>query len=143
MIDLTQDQLRALATEGESAILVDPKTRQQYRLVRTEVNDQVRSPLETAEVPPGVKGSREALLRDLPELLRTRRNRGLCACYHGNLRIAIGHEADLIRAAQKLGLRRSEYYIGVIEESESVEEEEIEVFRPDLVEEPNIPCQPS
>ena len=67
----------------------------------------------------------------------------MCVCYHGNQRIGIGDEADLIRACQKLGLQGHEYYIGIIEDREFIEEEEIEAFRPDLVEDPSIPCQSS
>ena len=130
-------------SEGESAVVIDPQTRQQYRLVRADISNRNGTQLSVPEIPAGIRAAREALWRDLPELLKSRGNQGLCVCYHGNQRIGIGDEADLIRACQKLGLQGHEYYIGIIEEREFIEEEEIEAFRPDLVEDPNIPCQSS
>jgi hypothetical protein len=141
MIELTEEQLRALAAEGEPPMVIDPRTKQQYRLVPADAAERTGLSAPVGEMPQGVRASREALLRDLPELLKS--HGGQCVCYHGGRRIGIGHEADLIRACQKLGLKGHEYYIGVIEERELIEEEEIDVFRPDLVEDPDIPCQSS
>jgi len=123
--------------------VIDPQTRQQYRLVRAEVSNRNGSHLPVPVIPAGVRVAREALWRDLPELLKSRGNHGQCVCYHGNQRIGLGEEAELIRACQKLGLHRHEYYIGVIELQEFIEEEETEAFRPDLVEGSEFSCPSS
>lgn len=42
-IELTAEQARAIATEGDALIVVDPQTRQSYRLVREEVFRKVQT----------------------------------------------------------------------------------------------------
>ena len=36
-IELTAEQVQAIATQGESFVVIDPRTKQAYRLVREEV----------------------------------------------------------------------------------------------------------
>jgi hypothetical protein len=42
-IELTTEQARAVATEGEGVVVIDPLTRQAYRLVREEIFQKVRA----------------------------------------------------------------------------------------------------
>ncbi len=41
-IELTTEQAEAIAAEGESVVVIDPKTKQAYRLVSEEVYRKVR-----------------------------------------------------------------------------------------------------
>ena len=77
------------------------------------------------EVPEGVRRSRAAIRRDLPELLARRRNRGKWVLYHGDKRIAIGDARFLIGEINRLDIPDGEYVIDRIDEragSEEVEE---------------------
>lgn len=142
-IELTDAQSQALAAEGDAAVVVDPRTERQYHLVpatpRNE-NQAAESPL-----PAAVQASRAALLRDLPDLLKIKKNRGQCVCYQGNRRIGIARfRYELQNECAGLGIPHDEYYIGVIEEQEFTAEEVIDGYRPDLVEEyPETSCPSS
>lgn len=43
MVELTQEQLRALDEPEQPPMLVDPRTGQQFLLIRKEIHDKVRS----------------------------------------------------------------------------------------------------
>ena len=43
MIELTQEQLRALDSYERPAVAVDPRTGQEYLLIRREIYEKVRS----------------------------------------------------------------------------------------------------
>ena len=43
MIELTQEQLRALDAPGQPAVAVDPRTGQEYLLIRREIYEKVRA----------------------------------------------------------------------------------------------------
>ena len=45
MIELTQEQLQALDAPEQPAVAVDPRTGQEYLLIRREVYEKVRSVL--------------------------------------------------------------------------------------------------
>ena len=143
-IELTADQSRALSGQNGSVVVIDPVTRREYHLIPAAKSDGLNEIVAAAlpEIPPGVRASREALWRDLPELLKVKKNHGQCVCYHGNRRIGIGIESNLVRICQELGLKDHEYYIGIVEEAEFIEVEEVESFRPDLVEDRDneTPC---
>lgn len=42
-IELTTEQTQAVATEGEAIVVIDPRTKQTYRLVREEVFQKIQS----------------------------------------------------------------------------------------------------
>jgi hypothetical protein len=42
-IELTEEQIQAVASEGEAIVLIDPRTKQSYRLVREEVFQRIQS----------------------------------------------------------------------------------------------------
>lgn len=46
MIELREDQLRALDLEQQPVAVIDPRTGQQYRLVREEIYQLVRGTLK-------------------------------------------------------------------------------------------------
>jgi hypothetical protein len=82
----------------------------------------------TVEIPPGILRSQQAFWRDLPELLRTRRNRGRWAAYH--LDEQIGVAADRMKLAREIrrrGLSEDDYYIGRVEPQDQAPWEPIEV----------------
>jgi hypothetical protein len=90
------------------------------------------------ETPPGILRSQQAFWRDLPELLRNRRNRGRWVAYHGDERIGV--DADrmkLVREIRRRGLSQDAYYFGRIEPQDQAPWEPIEVepyHGPDLEE---------
>ncbi len=126
-IELTDAQRQALqADPGKPVDVVDPATRRRYVLLEREQYDRVRPLLDqagepapedpTAGILPGILRSMQAFWRDLPELLRNRRNRGRWAAYHGDERIGV--EADRLKLAREIrrrGVPRDDYYIGRIE----------------------------
>lgn len=123
-IELTQAQAQALAAEGERVVVIDPRTERQYRLVPANPPNDGRS--DESALPSAAQASRAALCRDLPDLLRIRSFRGQCVCYQGNRRIGIARfRHELQEQCVRLGISPNEYYIGVIEEHELIEEEEI------------------
>ncbi len=67
-------------------------------------------------------------MRDLPELLRTKRNRGRWAAYHLDERIGV--DADrmkLVREIRRRGLSQDDYYIDRVEPQDQAPWECIEV----------------
>jgi hypothetical protein len=131
MIALTEEQRRALE-RGTPVRLEDPSSRAQYVLLRAEQYDRVRhlledQPLDHFAVAPGVRKSKEALRRDLPQLLVDERLRGRYVAYHGDERVGIAPAVDdLIRECVRRGLPDDQYYVRVIEPTQLIEEEEIE-----------------
>jgi hypothetical protein len=126
-IELTDEQRQALRAEhGKPVDVVDPATRQRYVLLLQEQYERVRSLLERGEVParrewagiipPGILRSQEAFWRDLPQMLKDKRNHGKWVCYQGDERIGIARtEAELIRECLRRGLRDDAYDLDVIE----------------------------
>lgn len=99
----------------------------------SEPNSEAGNGASPFEIPEGIRRSREALKRDLPALLTDRRLHGKCVAYHGTDRIGIGRELDLLREAYRRGLRDDQFYLGVIEPNELVDEEEIDPREPATV----------
>jgi hypothetical protein len=88
------------------------------------------------EIPPGIRRSQEALRRDLPKLLENKRLMHQWVAYHGEERIGTARNATtLIREVNRRGLKDDEYYIGWIDPSELIEEEELDPPPPDLEDE--------
>jgi hypothetical protein len=68
-----------------------------------------------AEVAPGIRRAQEAFWRDLPELLRTKRNQGQWVAYRQDERIGVSLSPQkLLRAIRSRGIPRDEYYLAVI-----------------------------
>jgi len=77
-------------------------------------------PTPTHEPPPGIEPlmlrSMQAFWRDLPELLRNKRNRGKWVAYHGDERVGFGKsQAEMFQECFRRGLRDVEFYVGKIE----------------------------
>src|SRR5437868_2692841 len=94
-LELTDQQRQTLQAEHGTPIdVVDPATRQRYVLLAWEQYERVRSLLEgdgeqkpseaALGVAPGILRSQQAFWRDLPELLKSKRNHGKWVCYHGD-----------------------------------------------------------
>src|SRR5260370_41232645 len=101
---LTDDQRKELI--GAPPIrAIDPETKQEYVLVPAELYERVRPLVAEAaaeellqEVPPGIQRSKEAFLRDLPDLLANRKLDRWWAGYHLDQRVGIA------RTKTELGL---------------------------------------
>jgi hypothetical protein len=144
MIELTEEQRRALKIEltdeqrywlgrGTALRYVDGSNNTAYVVVRADKYERMLEsyrpiPEPLLEIAPGILRSQAALRRDLPQLLENKKLRGKCICYHGDERIGIADDMDdLLRECLRRGLPRDEYYIGVIEWTQLIEEEEIEL----------------
>lgn len=126
-IELTAEQRQALQDEqGKPVDVVDPATRQRYVLIAREQYEHVRSLLEgsaaphtsevASDVPPGILRSQQAFWRDLPELLKNKRNHGKWVCYHGDERVGIARtQREIIKECLRRGLKDDEYDLDVIE----------------------------
>ena len=91
-----------------------------------------RSPF-LCEIPAGIKRAQEAFRRDLPQLLENRKLRGGWAAYHDCGRIGIAQDAmPLLRECVRRGLRGDDYYIGWIDPTELIQEEELDPAPPAL-----------
>jgi hypothetical protein len=124
MIELTHEQQRA-AAQGEPVRLVDATTRDAYILVRADVFARLTDVLPApehkppAEIGPQRLRSMQAFWRDLPELLKTRRNHGRWVAYRENERVGFGKtQAELYQDCFRRGLQRGEFYIGRIKASD-------------------------
>ncbi len=72
-------------------------------------------PPAISDVPEGILRSQQAFWRDLPELLKKKKNHGKWVCYHRDECIGIASTADeLIRECKRRGLTRDTYYSDVI-----------------------------
>jgi hypothetical protein len=129
---LTDEQRKELA--GPHPIrVIDPKTKQEYVLVPADLYKQVRplAPGPSAETPlpevaPGVQRSKEAFLRDLPELLANPKLDRWWAGYHLEQRIGIARtKTELVLEIERRGIGPEEWYVGIIREHVP-EPEEIE-----------------
>jgi hypothetical protein len=130
-IELTDAQRQALqAEQGKPIDLVDPATQQRYVLLAREQYERVRAlleqgagrePPETASgIPPQMFRSQRAFWRELPALLRDRKNRGQWVAYAGDERIGVGRTSTaLYQRCLHRGLQRGEFYVGRIEEREA------------------------
>lgn len=122
-IELTDEQRQALQSDqGKPLDVVDPATKQRYVLLAHEQYERVRtlleqpSPTVSTGVPPGILRSQQAFWRDLPELLKNKKNHGQWACYQGDVRIGIAKNSDdLVRECLRRGLKEDQYDLDVIE----------------------------
>ena len=125
-IELTDQQRHALQMDqGKPIDVVDPATMKHYVLIGQEQFERVRLLLEQevapgeegpGEVAPGILRSQQAFWRDLPELLKTKKNRDKWVCYHGDERIGIANDdVPLIRECLRRGLTDDVYDLFIIQ----------------------------
>jgi hypothetical protein len=121
MIELTPEQKQAVE-QGEPVRVIDPNTHDAYVVIRAEVYERQGGPRPqpsedvNPEVPPQLLRSARAFWRDLPELLKSRRNRGRWVAYHGDVRVGIERRPrDLIGECVRRGIAEGEYHLDVIE----------------------------
>jgi len=87
-------------------------------------------PPDSLPIPPGILRSQEAFWRDLPDLLRNRKNLGKWVGYHKEERIGIARDkTTLIREILRRGVPRDEYYLDKIEADCQPPWEPVEVER--------------
>ena len=133
MTTLTAEQRQEIEKAGDEPVRIeDPETHTTYVLLKAEVYDQIKpspryeNPL-AKQVPEGIRRSKEAFLRDLPELLTRKRLRGRWVLYHGDKQVGIFRNPQkMLQEAEKLGLRIDEYYSDVITPQPSEPDDEIE-----------------
>jgi hypothetical protein len=126
MIELTPQQRYAVA-KGEPVHVVDATIQETLVLIRADVYKRMAGvpapplPEEVSSfISPQMLRSQQGFWRDLPELLRTRRNRGKWAAYHGDRRVGIAKtKAELYQHCLASGLPRGDFYVGRIEEEET------------------------
>ena len=121
MIELNPEQRQAMA-QGQPVRIVDPVTHDDYVLFRAVDYARLEGALPRPvgqphpEIAPGILRSQQAFWRDLPELLKHRRNRGKWAAYHGEERVAISRsDVDAYQECFRRGLKHEEFYVGKVE----------------------------
>jgi hypothetical protein len=138
MIELTPEQRQA-AEQGEAVRVVDPTTHDTYVLLRAELYERLTGAARPAtdeadfEIPPGILRSMQAFWRELPELLKNKRNHGKWVAHHGDERIGIERDkVTLMREIVRRNIPSDAYYITTIHPSELPpwEPEEIEPIGP-------------
>ena len=121
MIELNAEQRQTMA-QGQPVRIIDPETHDAYVLFRAvdyarldgDLPRPVRPP--HPEIPPMILRSEQAFWRDLPELLKRRRNRGRWVAYHGDERVAITRSSvDAYQECFRRGLKHEEFYVGKIQ----------------------------
>ncbi len=127
--------------QGEPVRVIDPTTQDACIIMRAEFFERLAPPpacppeKTTREVAPGIRRSLEALRRDLPQLLGDRRLVHQWAAYHGDEPVGIAPDAvTLLRGCLRRGFKDDEYYIGWIDPTELIAEEDIGPRRPELEE---------
>jgi hypothetical protein len=142
-IELT-DEERRRAQQGLPLDAVDPQTNEAYVLIAKPRFEEVRSHLGPVsvlpakngkaqadapelEIPEGVRLSREAYRRDLPELLEQKNLYHQWVAYHRHQRLGIAKsQRTLIVECYRRGLASGEFYVGWIDSCGLIEEEEVE-----------------
>jgi hypothetical protein len=127
-IELTETQRQILEqVQGKPVDMVDPTTQRRYVLLAREQYESVQDLLEQGShlakagnpalaVPPGILRSQRAFWRELPDLLKNKRNLGKWVAYHGDERVGIaGTEVELILECLQRGLSDDEYDLDIIE----------------------------
>lgn len=117
IIELTQMQFQAIES-GEAVRVQAPEIGGDIVLLRAEKFESMRNqlegrekpdPQEASDVPPGILRSQQAFWRDLPELLKNKRNHGQWVCYHGDERVGIARtKIELIRECLRRGFQDDE-----------------------------------
>jgi hypothetical protein len=126
---LTSEERAELETyEHITQILARLQARARQTLERQAATPpDTKSSESTMQIPPGIKRSQEALRRDLPELLENKKLFHRWVAYHGEERIGIARtQTELIVECIRRGFEDDEYYVGWIDHSELIKEEEME-----------------
>jgi len=120
MIELTPEQRRAVE-QGEPVRVVDPTTHGAYVVVRAEVFEGIANASQppaqgtAPDIAPNILRSMQAYWRELPELLKTRRNQGKWVAYHGEERVGVGaDDVSLIRELLRRAVPEDAYYLATI-----------------------------
>jgi len=136
-LELTEQQRMALANRPHGPIeMIDPVTRRQYVLIAAEEfqraagafspEAQPPNPVPDA-VPPGISKSQAALRCDLPALLASKTLYHGWVAYHGDEQIGVARtKIALIAECRRRGLSHDQYYVAWIDESELIEEEDVQ-----------------
>jgi hypothetical protein len=121
MIELTPEQRRAVE-QGEPVRVIDPSTNGPLIIVRADVYERFAGilPPPTHEPHPDIEPlilrSMQAFWRDLPELLRNKRNKGKWVAYRGDERVGLGKsQTEMFQECFRRGLQDGEFYVGKIE----------------------------
>ena len=123
-----RQRLEDLAAKGGALSATEQEDLERYRYIGQfldRVQAKARQVLDvpdpsasgaTFEIPPGIRCSQEAFWRDLPELLKNKKNRGKWVCYHGEERLGIAaREEPLLRECLRRGIPDDAYHLDVIE----------------------------
>jgi hypothetical protein len=141
MATLTPELRHEIAMAGDRPLRIeDSETKTAYVLLREEVYERVRPQLEEdfPAIPDGIIRSKQAYLRDLPELLKDVRLHGKWVIYHGDERIGIANtQTELVRECLRRGLKEEEYFDGMIL-PRPPEPEEIDPSFFELTDEPQL-----
>lgn len=120
MIELSTEQRQAMA-QGQPVRIIDPETQDSYVLFRAvdyaRLEGAVPRPAgpPRPEFSPMVLRSEQAFWRDLPELLKSRWNRGKWVAYHGEQRVALARSSvDAYQECFRRGLKHEEFYVGKV-----------------------------
>ena len=127
MIELTPEQLQALDDQhGEPVRVIDPLRNAAYVLVRAEVFERMAGVLSPAIeevsplIQPAMLRAQRAFWRELPELLKNRRNHGQWVACHCDERVGLGKtRTELYQRCFQQGLQQGTFYIGKIEEADT------------------------
>ncbi len=141
MIELTPEQRQAVE-RGESVRVIDSATRDALVVVQAEVYERLAGvPQDPAaavsEIAPGILRSMRAFWRDLPDLLKSRRNRDKWVAYHGEERVGIAADnVILIRELLRRKIPDDAYYLATVRPRELPpwEPEEVEPLGPQHLE---------
>lgn len=138
-IELTEEQRSfVIQHAGRPAEFVDPETGRLFLLIarekyepekpaRDDDNNLSSEEWRKKYIPEGIRLSQDALRRDLPALLEKKKLRGQWVAYNREERIGIAKNPSVLeRECIKRGLESNEYYVGWIDPSELIEEEELE-----------------
>ncbi len=138
------DEERRLAQQGQPLDAIDPQTNEAYVLIAKPRFEEVRShlgPVVAAlagngtgqaeapelDIPEGVRLSKEAYRRELPELLKQKKLARQWVAYHRNDRICIGRDGGaVLEECFNRGLAADEFFVGWIDPCGFEVDEEVE-----------------
>jgi len=113
---ITHEQRHEIEQAGAIRI-EDPETHAAYVILKAEVYERMKPFLENRNdgIPEGIRRSRDAFFRDLPELLKDESLLGQCVAYCGEERIGIAPSDEaLIREINRRGIKDDELDLFVI-----------------------------
>ncbi|HKI32968.1 MAG TPA: hypothetical protein VKA46_14040 [Gemmataceae bacterium] len=120
MIELTPEQRQAIE-QGQPVRVIDRTTLDTYVLLRAEAFEELtgQRPIPaddaSAEIPPGILRSMQGFWRDLPELLKSKRNHRKWVAYHGEERVGIAaDDRTLIRELNRRKIPPDAWYVATI-----------------------------